>query len=475
MSDSSFEDAEKGARHSKDTGSPRLTQRQEDLLEACEPPFTEHDHDDEERNDAELRKVGTGTSMHRVPSSKPSVNNIRSVPNGGTKAWLQVLASFFLFFNSWGIVNTFGTYQAYYETGILANSSPSDISWIGSIQAFLLMFVGAITGSIYDAGYVHSLMLVGSFLVVFGQMMLSLATSYYQVVLAQAICIGIGCGCLFVPGVAILSTYFSTKIATAMGLAASGSSLGGVIYPIVFHRLQPTIGFPWATRVIGFIALFGLAISNLTLRVRTVPDSRRKFLDLPAFKEPPYALFVLGNFLGFMGLYVVFFYVQTYAIQENITNENMAFYLLSVLNAGSVFGRIIPNFIADRTGPLNMIIPCALMSGVLALCLIVAHSIAPVIVICALYGFFSGSFVSLPPTILVHLTANRAMIGTRMGMCFTVVSIGLLIGTPISGQILNATGFTQTWIFGGVLVIVGAFIIAAARVAKGGWGFMVKV
>lgn len=31
------------------------------------------------------------------------------------------------------------------------------------------MFVGAITGSIYDAGYVHSLMLVGSFLVVFGQ------------------------------------------------------------------------------------------------------------------------------------------------------------------------------------------------------------------------------------------------------------------------------------------------------------------
>lgn len=325
-----------------------------------------------------------------------------------------------------------GTYQAYYETGILADSSPSDISWIGSIQAFLLMFVGAITGSIYDAGYVHSLMLVGSFLVVFGQMMLSLATSYYQVVLAQAICIGIGCGCLFVPGVAILSTYFSTKIATAMGLAASGSSLGGVIYPIVFHRLQPTIGFPWATRVIGFIALFGLGIANLTLRVRTIPDSRRKFLDLPAFKEPPYALFVLGNFLGFMGLYVVFFYVQTYAIQENITNENMAFYLLSVLNAGSVFGRIIPNFIADRTGPLNMIIPCALMSGVLALCLIAAHSIAPVIVICALYGFFSGSFVSLPPTILVHLTANRAMIGTRMGMCFTGMFAALLSMTCVT-------------------------------------------
>jgi predicted MFS family arabinose efflux permease len=312
-----------------------------------------------------------------------------------------------------------GAYQAYYETGILSESSASDISWIGSIQSFLLMFIGAITGSIYDAGYVHSLMLVGSFMVVFGQMMLSLSTTYWQVLLSQAICVGIGCGCLFVPGVAILSTYFSTKIATTMGIAASGSSLGGVIYPIVFQRLQTTIGFPWATRVIGFIALFGLIISNLTLRVRVIPDSRRKFLDLPAFKEPAYALFVLGTFLGFMGLFVVFFYVQSYAIETKIASENTGSYLLAILNAGSVFGRIIPNFIADRVGPMNMIVPCALVSGVLCLCLIAVHSLAPVIVICALYGFFSGSFVSLPPTILVHLTSNRAMIGTRMGMCFT--------------------------------------------------------
>lgn len=32
---------------------------------------------------------------------KASVNNVSSVPNGGTKAWLQVLGAHFLFFNSW--------------------------------------------------------------------------------------------------------------------------------------------------------------------------------------------------------------------------------------------------------------------------------------------------------------------------------------------------------------------------------------
>lgn len=124
------------------------------------------------------------------------------------------------------IVNTFGAYQTYYETGILASSSPSDISWIGSVQAFLLMLVGALTGPIYDAGYFRALLAVGSFGVVFGFMMLSLAKTYWQVILAQGVCVGLGAGCLFVPSVAILSTYFSTRIATAMGIAASGSSLG---------------------------------------------------------------------------------------------------------------------------------------------------------------------------------------------------------------------------------------------------------
>jgi hypothetical protein len=123
-------------------------------------------------------------------------------------------------------MNTYGVYQTEYQIGFLKNSTPSAISWIGSIQAFLLMIVGAATGPVYDAGYFRELLWGGSFLVVFGHMMLSLCTKYWQVLLAQAFCIGGGTGALFVPGVAIISTYFNTRLALATGLAASGSSLG---------------------------------------------------------------------------------------------------------------------------------------------------------------------------------------------------------------------------------------------------------
>jgi len=87
-------------------------------------------------------------------------------------------------------------------------------------------------------------------------------------------------------------------------------------------------------------------------------------------------------FLAFMGLYAPFFYVQTYAIETGLANPNLAFYLLSIINAASIFGRIIPGFVGDMIGPMNMIIPCALLAGVLSLCLIDRDDIGSVIAIC---------------------------------------------------------------------------------------------
>ena len=109
------------------------------------------------------------------------------------------------------------------------NESSSNISWIGTIQAFLLIFIGLITGPLFDYGYLRGLIITGSFGIVFGMMMTSICTEYWQVLLAQGILVGLGCGCLFVPSIAIIPQYFSTKKAFAQGIGASGSSLGEVI------------------------------------------------------------------------------------------------------------------------------------------------------------------------------------------------------------------------------------------------------
>lgn len=100
------------------------------------------------------------------------------------------------------------------------------------------MFIGTLTGPIYDGGYFRHLVVTGTFLISFGIMMLSLCTEFWQVVLCQAIVVGLGTGCLFVPSVAILSTYFTTHIGAAVGFASAGSSIGTPI-PLVSQHLSP--------------------------------------------------------------------------------------------------------------------------------------------------------------------------------------------------------------------------------------------
>jgi predicted MFS family arabinose efflux permease len=447
----------------------------EEIAENEDPAMhTQHTRDS---HNQEKEKNQDGGNIEPTASVPPSVNNFASIPNGGLKAWLQVLGSFFLFFNSWGIVNTFGSYQTYYSLHMLSGTSSSTISWIGSIQSFLLMFVSAIAGPIYDAGYFRELLFGGSFLLILGQMMLSLCHAYWQVLLAQAFCIGIGCGMLFVPSVAILSTYFTTRLGAAVGLAAAGSSVGGVVYPIAFQRLQPLIGFAWATRVIGFLILATLLFPLTFMRLRTLPASRRALLDLPAFRQPSYTLTIMGFFTGFIGLYMPFFYTQIYALEKGIMGpgSQLPFYLLAIMNSTSTFGRIIPNLLSDTLGPFNVGIPCTAMSAVICFLLIVSNSSASIIVLIAFYGFFSGTFVSLPPTIFVQLSGKeRSKIGARMGQGFAIVSVGMLVGTPIGGAIVDRHGFTAVWIFGGVMILVGASCLVAARWCFKGLKVLVK-
>ena len=84
-------------------------------------------------------------------------------------------------------------------------------------------------------------------------------------------------------------------------------STGGIVFPIVFRHLQPTIGFGWATRVIAFMSLGMLVTSIVTMHTRMTPKSSRAMLGLPAFREAPFDVFCLGLFLAFIGLFSLFF------------------------------------------------------------------------------------------------------------------------------------------------------------------------
>lgn len=175
-------------------------------------------------------------------------------------------------------------------------------------------------------------------------------------------------------------------------------------------------------------------------------------------------LLCLGYFLGFLGLYTPFFYVQDFALYHQLP-ISIVFYLLPIINAASTLGRLLPNFLADKIGCLNMIIPCVTISGILVLIWLACTTLGSLVVFCILFGFFSGAFVSLPPAVIASISKDPKKIGVRVGQSFSMVSVALLAGPPISGAIMSGENgrFTGTAIFAGIVVLFGGFTLIVAR------------
>ncbi|KAJ5660140.1 Monocarboxylate transporter [Penicillium longicatenatum] len=101
------------------------------------------------------------------------------------------------------------------------------------------------------------------------------------------------------------------------------------------------------------MVLIGIA----TVRER-LPPRRRKILLPAAFTRAPFTLVTLGIFFMMWGLFTPFFYLPQYG-QSLGMDPQLSSYILSTLNAGSVFGRILPGITADKIGRFNILSPPA--------------------------------------------------------------------------------------------------------------------
>lgn len=260
------------------------------------------------------RETGNGSPGATTTSSDNEVGSIQRSsdpgppPDGGFRAWSQTAVAHLIMFNSWGYINSFGVFQSYYETTL--NVSPSAISWVGSVQIFLIFFIGAFSGRATDAGYYYHVLVIGNFLQVLGVFMTSLSTEYWQLFLSQGICTGLGDGLVFCPTIALLATYFAKRRAMAIAINAAGAGTGGIVFPLIAQQLLHKIGFQWTMRVMGFVMLFNMGIILCLARTRLPPRKVGPFVEWSALRELPYTLFCAGMFLNFWALFFAYYYVS---------------------------------------------------------------------------------------------------------------------------------------------------------------------
>lgn len=222
------------------------------------------------------------------------ISSIEHPPNGGWEVWSQVLGGNIVTFFVWGFITSFGMFQAYYTANRI--SSPSNVSWIGSLMLFFLMLVPLWSGSASDAGHFKVVLRVGALLWVVGIFTTSVCHEYWQFLLAQGVCIGVANGLLFVPTMSVVSTYFDpSRRSLAIGLVLCGSATGGMIFPIMLNRLFGIVGFGWAVRIFGFMALGLLVLAERLLKKRLPPKDSAKLFEPSELKDIVFILFVSLN------------------------------------------------------------------------------------------------------------------------------------------------------------------------------------
>ncbi|KAL8699515.1 MAG: hypothetical protein Q9201_005966 [Fulgogasparrea decipioides] len=338
-------------------------------------------------SDEKIKALGTTNEV----GMKPDIP-----PEGGTAGWLCVLGSAIGLFCTFGFLAAIGVFQTTYEQTSLKSYSPSDISWIFTVQLSLMWILGPVFGRVTDSYGPTPIMIPCSLLCIFSLCMLSLSTKYYQIFLSQGLGFGLGAGGIFTTCFVVSGQWFVKRRGLAVGIVTCGSSLGGVIFPFLVNELTKDIGFAGAMRYTALFEAVLLAAACILVKARLPrkkwnPDLR--WFDFRLLVDKSFGLYTFGAFL---------------------------------VIAASVPGRIIPGAVGDKFGYFNVMTTVSTLTGISVFCLWVPfdyhRSQAAVIVFALAYGLVSGAYISLMMPCAAK-SGSIETLGQRFGTFQSVVAI----------------------------------------------------
>lgn len=231
------------------------------------------------------------------------------------------------------------------------------------------------------------MIIMGACGTVLSVMMISLCKKFWEFMLAQGVFFGISMTLAYTPVLGVIGQYYQCRRAAAMGIVIAGSSLGGVIWPIMLQRLiyNPNVGFGWALRIVGFMMLPLLGLTCLLVRLpmklpacdcdlaagdevshrcdcdlaashqesREVRGNPSTAINLAHLRKSETVLTCSAFFVIYFGMFTPLFFTASYARAKQFS-EDLSFYTISIMNAASLAGRVVPGFLADSYGRFNI-------------------------------------------------------------------------------------------------------------------------
>ncbi|KAL1881274.1 hypothetical protein Daus18300_001126 [Diaporthe australafricana] len=382
-------------------------------------------------------------------------------------------------------MQTIGSIQAYLALHQLSEYSTTQIGWITGLYTSLALLLGIQFGPLFDAYGPRLLGPIGCAIYIPMFFVLAECTKYWHFMLTVAIWGGFGAGIISTIGVAVIGKWFVKRRGIAMGVALCGSSTGGIVMPLMLRSLLPSVGWAWTIRILGFINMAVMIVGSICLQqplprqgsaVSEQHRRKRIALNFMALTSKTFTLITIGIFALEFAIFGVFALLPTYATAANFP-ASTGYALAAIANGCSTFGRLLPGLAGDYYGHFNVLVCMILCTATFTGAILVpfgSTSIKALYAFAALWGFGSGSFISLTP-VCMGKTCETEDYGRYYGTMYFFVSFSLLLTVPLGGQMLSTFG-TQALagLYVGIVLAGGVCFLIARQLLHGTRRFDLK-
>lgn len=399
----------------------------------------------------------------------------RSTNNPLFFGWVVVAAAFTVTLVGFGSAYSFAAFIDSMQREFQA--SRGSVALVFSLAGFLYFSLGVITGPMADRWGSKPLAIAGMVLASAGLILAGMANSLSQIYLAYGLGIGLGIGCAYVPAVAAVQRWFLKRRGFASGLAVSGIGIGTLVIPLLATLIIETIGWRQAYFVLGAMtATLGLGMAflleNDPARRGLGPDgvkaqpgpngSAPSGIPLgEAVRSRPFIALYLAGLVASFGVFVPFVHLVPFALDRGFSPTEGAF-LLGMIGLGSTVGRFFLGSLADRIGRHIAIIGVYLGMALTLVIWLVSESLWALTVFTLTFGTFYGGFVAVIPALVMDYFGGRH-VSSIIGMLYTCVALGTLIGPTAAGYLYDLTRDYQL----AIIVSILCSLLAAAIVGFG--------
>jgi MFS family permease len=319
----------------------------------------------------------------------------------------------------------------------------------------LFMMIGGILYSRFNTSLIA---FIGAGFIVSGFLLSSIASSIFMLSITYGVIVGTGVGILYGLPLRIVAQQNHQKIGLLTGITLLGFGLSPLVFAPVIHNLiiNKSLSFTFLTLgIVFFIGLFPLVyyLSNQESAIKL-----KKKLSYPILRNRQfyviYILFFIGTFIGltFIGL--------TGTIGENLIqlNTTKIAFLIGMFAIFNGIGRPIFGYINDKIGFKYS----ALLSFSSLIFATVLHYLfqnyAIYIFSFIIFYLNFGGWLSLAPS------ATRKIFGSEdysknYGLMFTAYGVGAIVGTSVSGILIETVSLESIFLLMAGLSVIGGFII----------------